>query len=200
MPCLLVLPYHVGPGAQGAPLLAPWALLYSPRRLRRALTTGLRREVLISQAFALAHSSKDSNMETINENTITASRVADAARLLFLPTYFGRDMMKVETAIFRHMSELCESYHGGFWHFYELSNGGAFMAPASDAPLAIGVYGNHYSGTMSAEAAGITATLFALSHLTFNYPDADVLIERFHQLRDFAADHAESSAIFAAID
>ncbi|MGH7117509.1 MAG: antirestriction protein [Acetobacteraceae bacterium] len=62
------------------------------------------------------------------------------------------------------------------------------------------VDGNGYGGHMSAEAAGINATLFALSSLSFKYPDAQILAERFHQLRAFALDHSEASAILAAID
>ncbi len=139
-------------------------------------------------------------METSTKTRSLASRVADAARLSFLPTYFGRDMMKVETAIFRHMSELCESYHGGLLALLRAQqwrriHGAGERCAARDRRLWEPLQRHHERGS-----AGITATLFALSHLTFNYPDTDVLIERFHQLRDFAADHAESGAIFAAID
>lgn len=131
---------------------------------------------------------------------ITATLVPESERLNFLPRHFGRLMLTVEQEIFTQMRELCETYSGGYWAFHTLSNGGAFLAPAEAEPLAITVHSNDYQGTMTAEAAGITVTLFALSHLAFRYPQEERLSERFHQLREFAGEHAEASAIFAAID
>ena len=54
-----------------------------------------------------------------------------------------------------------------------------------------------------ADAAGIVATLFALGQLAAEAEGTDagdVLIDRYHFLRDFAKTHAEAGAIFAAID
>jgi hypothetical protein len=131
---------------------------------------------------------------------ITATLVEDLRRLEFLPHYFGKQMMLVERHIFTHMRELCDGYRGGHWHYFALSNGGCFLAPSDREPLSIAVHGNGYAGIMSAEAAGICATLFALSHLSFRFTHVELFAERFHQLRDFAIDHPEASAIFAAID
>jgi Antirestriction protein len=52
---------------------------------------------------------------------------------------------------------------------------------------------------MSSAAAGITACLFSLSHLSFRIPD-EVISSHFHQLRDFGLEHPEAGAILAAID
>ncbi len=52
---------------------------------------------------------------------------------------------------------------------------------------------------MSADAAGIVATLYALCELCGQYPSND-LVEKHHSLRDFARAHAEAGAIFAATD
>jgi hypothetical protein len=52
---------------------------------------------------------------------------------------------------------------------------------------------------MSADAAGITACLFALSHLSFQIAHESIA-EHYHQLRDFASDHAEASTTLSAID
>jgi hypothetical protein len=131
---------------------------------------------------------------------VTSALVPEANRINFLPRHFGRQMTVVEQEIFTQMREVCESYSGGYFNFYDLSNGGCFIALAHSEPLSIAVDGNGYQGTMSAEAAGIVATLFALSHLSFRHSHVERLAECFHQLRDFAADHAEASAIFAAID
>jgi len=59
--------------------------------------------------------------------------------------------------------------------------------------------GNGFEGALSADAAGIVATLFALSHLSFRYP-RDLLAESYERLADFAAGHAEAGAIYRAID
>lgn len=121
-------------------------------------------------------------------SNITATRVPESERLAFLPRHFGRLMMKVEREIFAQMAELCDAYSGDLWHFVDLSNGGAFLAPAGSDPLVIAVHSNDYRGTMSAEAAGITATLFALSHLAFRHPHEERLSERFHRLHVRAGD------------
>ena len=65
--------------------------------------------------------------------------------------------------------------------------------------FSICVDGNGFEGSMSADAAGIAACLFALSHLSFQIPDESIA-RHFHLLRDFALEHAEASAILAAID
>ena len=52
---------------------------------------------------------------------------------------------------------------------------------------------------MSAEAAGIIATLFAFSHLSFQY-QSERLTEGYGRLYAYSADHAEAAEIFQAID
>jgi hypothetical protein len=134
-----------------------------------------------------------------NSIAITATEVSEAKRLGTLPKYFGARALGVESYIFRYMEEMASAYRGGFWHFYELSNGGFFMAPAGD-PLRIEVLGNGFEGTLSAEAAGITVCLFAYSHLSFQHPDEECLARHFHALREYALSHKEQRAIFQAID
>lgn len=56
-------------------------------------------------------------------------------------------------------------YDGGEWDFYELSNGGYFMAPNSREHYRISVQGNYFDGLLSAEAAGMVATSFVLAQL-----------------------------------
>ena len=131
---------------------------------------------------------------------IVATAVPHHLRLRFLPHHFGRSMMRVESEIFTQMGDLCADYAGAFWEFYNLSNGGCYMAPQSAERVAISVDGNGYQGTVSADAAGIIATLFALSHLSMRYPTDWRMSERFHQLREYAQQHGEAAHIFAAID
>jgi len=139
-------------------------------------------------------------MELNDNSDVLATLVSDAQRLDFLPRHFGRQMMTVEQHLFSRLSELSQDYTGGYWNFYDLSNGGCYLAPTAPEQLRIVVEGNDFEGALSADAAGITVTLFTLSELAFRLPRVEVLSTRFHQLRDFAADHAEAGLIFRAID
>ncbi len=140
----------------------------------------------------------NSSINTTSQK-IEAREVANDERLQTLPRHFGRHMLTVEYAVYAFMRRLVNQYSGGCWAFFELSNGGFYMAPECATELSICVDGNGFEGTMSADAAGITACLFALSHLSFQIAD-DSIAEHFHRLRDFALEHAEASVILAAID
>jgi len=130
---------------------------------------------------------------------VQARKVTDAReRLECLPRHFGRHQLIVEDAVYAFMRHLCAEYTGGFWHYFELSNGGFYMAPDGQR-LKVRVSGNGFSGEMSAEAAGITACLFALSHLSFQIR-TEVISNHFYQLREFVLEHQERRAILAAID
>jgi hypothetical protein len=108
-------------------------------------------------------------------------------------------MMAVEGRIYDLMREFSADYTGGEWAFFELSNGGFYMTPPGEC-LRIGISSNGYEGRMTADAAGITVSLFAMSHLSFEYPSFEIFARHFHLLRDFALGHAEAAQIFAAID
>jgi hypothetical protein len=135
-----------------------------------------------------------------NESAVVkAQRVDDSRRLMALPRYFGDRLMIFEGAVYDFMHRFAPDYRGGFWQFYELSNGGFYMAPDRGA-YRFCVETNGYEGELSADAAGITVCLFACSHLSFSDRRGDLFAERFHQLRDFALAHPEAGQIFAAID
>jgi hypothetical protein len=138
-------------------------------------------------------------MNSIDSQTIAAREVTECERMQMLPKHFGRDMLTVEYAIFAFMRKLSQRYTGGYWNYFELSNGGFYMAPRSDTDFLVNVEGNGFTGEMSAQAAGITACLFALSHLSFQTNNAKIA-EHYHLLRDFALDHTEAGVILAAID
>lgn len=140
------------------------------------------------------------NSSIDNTSTIINAReIPSDERLQILPRHFGRHMLTVEYAVYTFMRKLGNQYTGGYWNYFELSNGGFYMAPAHVTPFSICVEGNGFKGTMSADAAGITACLFALSHLSFQI-EHESIAGHYHQLRDFASDHAEASVILAAID
>lgn len=129
-----------------------------------------------------------------------ASLVPDAERMTFLPRFFGlHHLLKGEFLVYGWMGNLCQDYSGGFWNFYTLKNGGFYMAPAGAKRLRVMCCGNGFDGEMSAEAAGIVATLFTLSQLSFE-TELDRFSDLFHALRAFAASHLEASAILSAID
>jgi len=135
----------------------------------------------------------------VTSQRIEAREVANDERLQMLPRHFGRDMLTVEYAVYAFMRKLATQYTGGYWTFFELSNGGFYLAPACETTFHISVEGNGFEGPMSADAAGITACLFALSHLSFQISN-DSIANHYHHLRDFALEHAEAGAILAAID
>jgi len=136
----------------------------------------------------------------LNEQAIEVSQVPDSQRTCFLPKHFGtRFMLRGEALVYAWMDRLSDDYRGGFWNFLALSNGGFFLAPARSTPMRV-TSENGFDGMMSAEAAGIVATLYALCQLA-NQTCEDDLIEKYHALRDFAlSQHAEAACIAQAID
>ena len=148
----------------------------------------------ITKGTAVMNSSLD-----YTPHRVQAREIANDERMQTLPRHFGREMLAVEYAIYAFMRKLARQYTGGYWTFYELSNGGFYMAPECETTFHVSVDGNDFQGTMSADAAGITACLFALSHLSFQIPSGTIA-NHYHQLRDFALEHAEAGAILAAID
>ena len=54
---------------------------------------------------------------------------------------------------------------------------------------------------MSGDALGITACLYAYSHLSFAQNSfGELCAKHYHWLREYALDHSEAGAVFAAID
>lgn len=128
---------------------------------------------------------------------ITRTLVPESQRLRFFPRFFGSKFLHGENLIYAWARGLCPDYNGGFWHFYTLDNGGFYVAPDRKDAMRIVVDGNGYDGTMSADAAGIVITLFALGRLAVHFESAT---DHYYALRDYASEHAENAAIFAAID
>ena len=134
------------------------------------------------------------------EIELTATRVADADRLRVLPQYCGaRYMIATENAVYNWMSCLVTGYEVGLWDFYEVSNGTFFMVPCGEKNYNVEFAPNYYSGQMSAEAVGITATLYALNQMA-NHTAQHHIIELYYALREFAKAHFESAEIMRAID
>lgn len=132
-----------------------------------------------------------------------ATVVTGKARLKFLPKVFGpRHFLTGEAGVYRWMRALCQTYKGGSWNFYNLSNGGFYLAlddGGNGAPLHLSWHGNGFDGVMACDAAGIAVTLFSLCHLAIETQE-ERFGDQYHLLRDFASHHAERRAIFSLID
>ena len=132
---------------------------------------------------------------------ITSKRIPVNQRVKVTAGLFGLAFpMRLEPAIFSIAGSLAEAYDGGYWDMYKLSNGGFYMALASDKQFVV-TCENGYEGSMSGNALGITACLYAYSHLSFgDGAFAEVCAGQYHLLREFALDHAEAGSIMQAID
>lgn len=134
-------------------------------------------------------------------SAITRQRIVSNQRVNHTARLFGLNFpMRLEPAIFNIAGNLANQYDGGFWDFWKLDNGGFYMAPASDEQFSVSA-DNGYEGSMSADALGITACLYAYSHLSFgDGAFAETCAGQYHLLREFALDHAEVASIMQAID
>lgn len=123
-------------------------------------------------------------------------RVSHTAKL------FGLQFpLRFEPYVYAVTSRLAAEYHGGYWQFYTLSNGGFYMAPHADRLFRVSC-DNGYEGNLSADALGIAACLYAYSHLSFDCDDAfvETCTEQYHLLREYMLEHAEARGILGAID
>ena len=134
---------------------------------------------------------------------INCKHVSEKDRLKFLPKHVGLYMTRFETLVYEWMTRLDEEYTGGYWEFYELDNGGFFLAPSEERDYKL--YSINYNEkVVSNIAAGITVTLFALNSLMVinNISDSmqSQLVDKYYALRDFAANCDEAAKIFSLID
>lgn len=141
-------------------------------------------------------------MGNLTECAITVALVPDEQRLDFWLNHFGcvKGWLTFERGIFTAMNQFCDDYHGGYWEYSTLSNGGAFIYPdiCTDT-LTLFNRHNGNEAVMSREAAGIAVCLILYSVWSFQ-TESEAMCEHFYQLRDFALQHSESPAIFHLID
>ena len=132
---------------------------------------------------------------------ITATIVPDHLRSQVTADLFGVYFpLQLECFIYSMASQLSEDYSGGYWHFYQLGNGGFYLAPDSPGQFQVGS-SNGCECFMTADALGLTACLYAYSHLSFGQGDlAETCAEHYHLLREYVFAHAEAGNIFRAID
>ena len=83
-------------------------------------------------------------------NLITCELVPEDQRMTVAERLFGIHFpLKLEPVIYGITDRMAEDYNGGYWDFYTLSNGGFYMALASDENFEVACL-NQYKGTLSA--------------------------------------------------
>ena len=133
--------------------------------------------------------------------TITRQLVKDNDRVNHTAGIFGVHFpMRLEPFVYSVTDSIANEYNGGYWEFYSLSNGGFYMAPVSDSIFHVSC-DNGFEGNLSADALGITACLYAYSHLSFSDDDfAETCAQQYHWLREYMLEHFEVRGILGAID
>ena len=131
--------------------------------------------------------------------TIEARQIPNDERLQILPRHFGRHMLTIVTPCMRSCAGSPLNIPAATGGTLSSQTAGSTWRQSTRLTFNICVDTNGFEGSMSADAAGITACLFALSHLSFQIQH-DCIASHFHLLRDFALEHAEASVILAAID
>lgn len=134
--------------------------------------------------------------------TIHRRLLTEGERINSSANHFGDNFpFRIEPTVYTFARQLSVDYTGGYWHFYELDNGCFYMAPDEDTPFQVSAE-NGYSGTMSADAFGLTVCLYAYSNLSFtdNEELADTVTEQYHLLREYIFEHPGVRDILRAID
>jgi hypothetical protein len=137
----------------------------------------------------------------MEHNIITHTLVPENTRADHVGNLFGVRWIWIESFAFDTASSLSEQYEGGLWTFHSLSNGGFFLSPSCRSIYTVQC-DNGFEGTLSSEAFGITASLYAYSGLSFS-PDANfaqLCADHFHKLRELVLQHAEGRSILLATD
>ena len=132
---------------------------------------------------------------------ISCREVPEAGRMAFVNRLFGSHFPpRLEPTVFNMAGRLAAQYRGGYWLFYELSNGGFYMGLRPEKVFAVSSQ-NGFEGQMSGDALGIVSCLFGYSNLSFGGDAfAEKAAQHFHWLRAYAIGHSEVSAILAASD
>ena len=132
---------------------------------------------------------------------VTRELVPEDQRLVVAEQLFGMAFpLQLEPVVYGITDRMAEEYTGGYWHFWTLSNGGFYMAPAEDRLFHVKCQ-NMYEGDLSGDALGITACLYAYSNLSFSLSDiAREYATHQHLLREYMLGHPEVREILGAID
>ena len=132
---------------------------------------------------------------------ITRELVPEDQRMAVVERLFGIHFpLQLEPVIYGITDRMAADYKGGYWDFYTLSNGGFLMVPSGDDFFHV-TCENQFEDELSADALGITACLYAYSHLSFsNGRFARVCACHFHMLRSYMLEHESARKIIQATD
>ena len=142
------------------------------------------------------------NTDDTSSDTVTSQIVPEASRMDTVDRLFGlRYVLQLEPTVFRFAESLADNYDYGYWQFHTLSNGGFYLAPRSDTVYNVSC-DNGFDGQMTGDALGLTACLYAYSHLSFGDGSefTELCANHYHWLREYAIGHREVRSIFRAID
>jgi Antirestriction protein len=130
-----------------------------------------------------------------------ATVVPDERRPDLLPALFCLPhLIMAENTVYAMMDRLSPlDYGGGHWNFYEDRGQPLYLAPTSKPRFRIAGEITCFEGEVSAEAAGIIATLFTFSHLSYRYR-SHFLSDGYERLHRYVDGHPEASEIYQAID
>ena len=114
---------------------------------------------------------------------ITRKQVPEHKRLSHTAKLFGANFpMAFEPTVYNITDNIADDYNGGYWEFYELSNGGFYMAPQSDKLFQVSCE-NGYEGKLSGDDLGIVACHYAYSNLSFSSGAfAETCAQQYHWL------------------
>jgi hypothetical protein len=135
-------------------------------------------------------------------NAVTRSLIPEDQRLSHTASLFGAHFpLVIEPVVYGITERMAEAYHGGYWHFYSLDNGGFYMAPDDDQVFQVSC-DNYWTGELSADALGIAACLYAYSHCSFSRDEVfgRLCADHYHRLQAYMFEHDEVAAILGAID
>jgi hypothetical protein len=132
---------------------------------------------------------------------VTRELIPDDRRAAVVERLFGLHYpLQLEPVIYGITDRMAKDYSGGYWEFYTLSNGGFYMAPSGDDVFHV-TCDNMFEGDLSADALGITASLYGFSHLSFSDGRfGRVCACHYHRLREYMFEHPEVRAILGATD
>lgn len=132
---------------------------------------------------------------------ITSQVVPESERMAFVDKQFGiQYVLKLEPTVFSMAERLSSQYKGGYWNFYTISNGGFYLASRGDTIFAVSCE-NGFEGKLSADALGISACMYAYSHLSFGDDAfAETCADQYHMLREYMFQHPEVKTILRTID
>ncbi len=142
-------------------------------------------------------------IQSTNHALVTTTPIPGCQRGAHAARLFGAAFpFVIEPRVFMTAESLSPSYRGGCWEMHDLSNGGFYMAPETDRLFQVSA-ANGFDGEMSADAFGVTVSIYVFSLASFDRRRprlAEVCARQFHWLRDFALSHREAGAILRATD